>query len=135
MKKVALLLWVLCFLFISADRSEGDFPEKFTMKSGELHLRRAVQPGRYFESVGQKSAVLGNEDGNVEIWIYPYKVLHNFQLYFLIEDEKRIVEGREVVSRIDVYPHQTTLRYVHSSFTVEEIFFSPLKESGVAILL
>jgi len=135
MKKVALLLWVLCFLFISADRSEGDFPEKFTMKSGELHLSRAVQPGRYFESVGQKSAVLGNEDGNVEIWIYPYKVLHNFQLYFLIEDEKKIVEGREVVSRIDVYPHQTTLRYVHSSFTVEEIFFSPLKESGVAILL
>ncbi|GAI98485.1 unnamed protein product, partial [marine sediment metagenome] len=103
--------------------------------SGELHLSRAVQPGRYFESVGQKSAVLGNEDGNVEIWIYPYKVLHNFQLYFLIEDEKKIVEGREVVSRIDVYPHQTTLRYVHSSFTVEEIFFSPLKESGVAILL
>ncbi|MGB2844481.1 MAG: GH116 family glycosyl hydrolase [Candidatus Aminicenantaceae bacterium] len=135
MKKVSLFFWILFFHFFSAGGSEADFPEKFSLKTGELHLAGTVQPGRYFESLGQKSAVLGTEDGNTEIWIYPYKVLHNFQLYFLIEEDNKIVDGREVVNRIDVYPHQTTLRYVHSSFTVKETFFSPLRESGVVILL
>jgi hypothetical protein len=77
---------------------------------------------------------LGTESGNAEIWVYPYKVLHNFQLYFLIEDENDIVAGRDVAQRIDVYPHQSILSYAHPSFRVEEIFFSPLSESGVVIL-
>ena len=62
MKKVSLFFWILCFPFFSAGGSEADFPEKFCLQTGELHLARTVQPGRYFESLGQKSAVLGTED-------------------------------------------------------------------------
>ena len=135
MKRTALLFLIFCFLFSSAYGKERIFIEKSIIKSQELHLSRTVQPPRYFDSVGQKSAILGKEDGKVEIWIYPHKVLHNFELHFLIENENEIVEGRNAVHRIDVYPHQTILRYVHSSFKVEEIFFSPLRESGVVIVL
>jgi len=135
MKKTALLFLIFCFLFNSAYGKDRIFVEKSIIKSQALHLSRTVQPQRYFESVGQKSAILGREDGNLEIWVYPYKVLHNFELHFLIEDESEIVEGRDAVHRIDVYPHQTVLRYVHSSFKVEEIFFSPLRESGAVVLL
>ena len=135
MKRTALLFLIFCFLFNSAYGKERIFIEKSIIKSQELHLSRAVQPQRYFDSVGQKSAILGKEDGKVEIWIYPHKVLHNFELHFLIENENEIVEGRDAVHRIDVYPHQTILRYVHSSFKVEEIFFSPMRESGVVVLL
>jgi len=135
MKRSALLFLIFCFLFNSAYGEEKIFIEKSIIKSQELHLSRTVQPQRYFDSVGQKSAILGREDGKVEIWVYPHKVLHNFELHFLIENENEIVEGRDAVYRIDVYPHQTVLRYVHSSFKVEEIFFSPLRESGVVVLL
>jgi hypothetical protein len=135
MKKTTFLFLIFCFLFNSAYGKEGIFIEKPIIKSQALHLSRTVQPRRYFESVGQKSAILGREDGNLEIWVYPYKILHNFELHFLIEDESEIVEGRDAVHRIDVYPHQTVLRYVHSSFKVEEIFFSPLRESGAVVLL
>lgn len=135
MKKTALLFLIFCFLFNSAYGKERIFIEKSIIKSQALHLSRTVQPQRYFDSVGQKSAILGKEDGRLETWIYPYKVLHNFELHFLIENENEMVEGKDVVHRIDVYPHQTILHYVHSSFKVKEIFFSPLREPGVVVLL
>jgi len=135
MKLITRLFLVFCFLLCSAFGDEKPSLEKFVLKSSDLHLGRMVQPGSYFDTVGQKSAVLGREDGKSEIWIYPHKVLHNFQLYFLIEDENEIVEGKDVARRIDVYPHQTIIRYVHSSFQVEEIFFAPLRDAGVVILL
>lgn len=135
MKRKALLFLIFCFLFNFAYGEERIFIEKSIIKSQALHLSRTVQPQRYFDSVGQKSAILGKEDGKLEIWIYPYKVLHNFELHFLIENENEIVEGRDAVHKIDVYPHQTILRYVHSSFKVEEIFFSPLRVPGVVVLL
>ncbi len=104
MKKTALLFLIFCFLFNSAYGKERIFIEKSIIKSQALHLSRTVQPQRYFDSVGQKSAILGREDGRLETWIYPYKVLHNFELHFLIENENEMVEGKDVVHRIDVYP-------------------------------
>ncbi len=135
MKRTVLLFLIFYFLFNSAYGKERIFIEKSIIKNQGLHLSRIVQPQRYFDSVGQESAILGREDGRLETWIYPYKVLHNFELHFLIENENEIVEGRDAVHRIDVYPHQTILRYVHSSFKAEEIFFSPLREPGVVVLL
>jgi hypothetical protein len=135
MKRIALILWIMCFLCYPAFGNEQSLLEKFELRGGDLRLGRAVQPHSYFDVLGQKSAVLGRENGNAEIWIYPYKVLHNFQLYFLIEDENEIVEGKDAAKRIDVYPHQTIIHYVHSCFKVEEIFFTPLREAGVVILL
>lgn len=135
MKKIAIILWIVCMGAIPTLGNGSAVIERFDLKSGDLRLGRAVQPSSYFDVLGQKSAVLGKENGNVEIWVYPYKVLHNFQLYFLIEDMDEIIEGKDVARRIDVYPHQTIIRYVHSSFKVEEIFFTPLRDPGVVILL
>jgi len=135
MKRITLVIWVVCFLY-SPVFGDGQYTlEKFDLRGGDLRLSRAVQPRSYFDVLGQKSAVLGRENGNAEIWIYPYKVLHNFQLYFLIEDENEIIEGKDVAKRIDVYPHQTIIHYVHSSFKVEEVFFTPLREAGAVVLL
>lgn len=135
MRKVSFSVLILCLVFTFAGGSNENLIEKFTLKNGLLHLGRPAQPRRYFESTGQQSAILGTEDGNFEVWIYPYKVLHNLRLHFLIEDENEIIEGQKIASRVDVYPHQSILRYVHSSFKSEAILFTPLKASGVVILL
>ncbi|UCC41319.1 MAG: hypothetical protein JSV96_07820 [Candidatus Aminicenantes bacterium] len=135
MRKVSFFVLILCLVFTGVDGGKENLIKKFTLKSGQPHLHRPVQSGCYFESTGQKSAILGTEDGNFEVWIYPYKVLHNLKLHFLIEDEKEIIEGQKIASRVDVYPHQSILRFVHSSFNAEAILFTPLRESGVVILL
>ncbi|KPJ68967.1 hypothetical protein AMJ44_05045 [candidate division WOR-1 bacterium DG_54_3] len=135
MRKILFSVLILCLVFICVDGSNENLIEKFAIKDGQLHLGRLVQPGRYFESTGQQSAILGTEDGNFEVWIYPYKVLHNLRLHFLIEDENEIIEGQKIAHTADVYSNQSILRYVHSSFKSEAILFTPLRESGVVILL
>jgi len=135
MKKLYLSILFFCFLFAYLESTEAGLVKKFPLERGGLHLSRSIQPQSYFDSVGQKSAILGTEDGNSEVWIYPYKVLHDFRLYFLMEDENILLDGRSIARRIDVYPHQTIIRHVHSSFIAEEIFFTPLAESGAVILL
>lgn len=135
MRKRSIFFLLLCFICISLKGSEGDLISKFPLEKAGIHLSRFIQPQNYIESVGQKSAILGREEGTLEVWVYPYKVFHNFRLHFLIEDENKLIDGRNVAKKIDVYPHQTILRYVHSSFQVEEIFFTPLREAGIVILL
>lgn len=110
-------------------------PGKNLVKKTGLHLGRSVDPSAYFESTGRKSAFLGLENGTSEVWIYPYKVLHNLRLYFLVGDEEEWVSGAESASRVDVYPHQTVIRFVRSSFCVEAVYFTPLYESGAVLLL
>lgn len=134
MKKTALFCWIFWLFFQPLCQAEEAYLEKSVLKEAELQLRRFVHPSRYFDTVGRKSAVLGRESGAVEIWIYPYKVIQNLQLYFLIEEENQIVEGRDIAHRIDLSPHQAVIHYVHSSFKVEETFFTPLNESGAIIL-
>jgi len=135
MKRIFFFLSIFCLLSVFSSGDNEVYIEKFPLQSSELHLERLVQPRAYFDSLGQKGAILGTESGNLEIWIYPYKVLHNFQLYFLLEDENEIIEGPQLATKIDIYPHQTILRYAHSSFVVDEIFFTPLKESGAVVLI
>lgn len=134
MKRIVLIVGIICLPFSPLFGEEESFFEKSLVRGSDLCLSRAVQPRIYFDSVAQRSAVLGRENGNAEVWIYPYKVLQNFQLYFLVEEENEIIEGKDVAQRIDVYPHQTIIHYVHSSFKVEEVFFTPLKEAGAVIL-
>lgn len=119
MKKLYLSILFFCFLFAYLESTEAGLVKKFPLERGGLHLSRSIQSQSYFDSVGQKSAILGTEDGNSEVWIYPYKVLHDFRLYFLMEDENILLDGRRIARRIDVYPHQTIIRYVHSSFIAE----------------
>ncbi|MFB0566163.1 MAG: amylo-alpha-1,6-glucosidase [Candidatus Aminicenantaceae bacterium] len=135
MKRTFFLILSFLFMFNFLGAQEKDLIKRFPLEKGGLHLGRLVQPQYYCESIGRQSAILGRENGELEIWIYPYKVLHNFRLYFLKEEENELLDGRDLARSIDVYPHQTILRYVHSSFSAEEILFAPLKESGVLILL
>ncbi|MBN1273640.1 MAG: hypothetical protein JXB26_15340 [Candidatus Aminicenantes bacterium] len=124
------------FVFLVAVASADiTLPDKGFIKKSDLHLGRAVIPSKYFESSGRKSAFLGLENGISEVWIYPYKVLQNLRLTFLVGDEEEVVNGEEAASLVDVYPHQTIIRYVRSSFRVEAVYFTPLDLSGAVLLL
>lgn len=136
MRKVAIFIFFLGMMnSLYLVGSEPEIMATFPLEKEGLHLGRSVRPQAYFESSGRMATIMGKENGTSEIWVYPYKVAHNFRLFFLLEEENKLIEGGKIAERIDVYPHQTILRYVHSSFTVEEIFFAPLKERGIAVLL
>src|SRR5882724_11011985 len=58
---------------------------KFQLKKSGLELERRTQAGSFFDVVGHKSAVLGYENRSLEAWVYPLKILDDFELSFRIE--------------------------------------------------
>ena len=61
------------------------FTRKFTLRKSGLELERRTQAGAFVDVVGRKSAVLGYEHRGLESWVYPMKILDDFELSFKIE--------------------------------------------------
>jgi len=133
-KKIFISLLIIFLFFISSLCQGKNLIKKFELISSELKLKRTVQHGKFFACTGRKSSILGIEQGIFEVWIYPLKIFHDFDLSFLI-GENQLIQGKNLAHFITVYPHYTEITYTHPSFTVKEIMFCPLNKKAVVILL
>ena len=133
-KKIFISLMIIFLSFSFLFCNEKYLIKKFELIPLELKLRRNVQIGKFLACTGRKSSILGTEEGNFEIWIYPLKILHDFNLSFLI-GENQLIQGKNLAQFITVYPHYMEITYTHPSFTVKEIMFCPLNKKAVIVLL
>lgn len=108
---------------------------KFDLLQNDLKLTRTAQPHQYMDKIGTKSALMGFENGSFEMWIWPWKVLRNFDLQFFVGTTTQPILSRDIVREISVTPEATTITYVYESFTVKEIIFIPYNKPGAIILL
>jgi glycogen debranching enzyme len=88
-------------------------------------LTSAVRHGRYFDAVGRKGVVLGSQEGNLEVWIYPFKLVHGLTLHFRFDGESRWVPASEIAETLTVRPESATIKYAASRFLVEQECFVP----------
>jgi glycogen debranching enzyme len=98
-----------------------------------LELTRPVRPWEFLDAVGQRSALLGNESGNMEAWVYPLKIGRNFHLRFKVE--KGTLEAKNLARSIEVRPESATITYAWDTFSVRETLFAPVDEAGVVVKL
>lgn len=108
---------------------------KFYLTPGPLEISERASPRRFINAVGEKSGIWGFEDGQLEGWVYPLKIFHDFQLDFQLEGLPRIYSGRELLTSVRVFPQMVQLQYSAEMFTVNEILFAPRSTPGFAILL
>jgi glycogen debranching enzyme len=108
---------------------------KFTLTKSGLELERRAQAGTFFDVVGRKSAIAGYENRSFEAWVYPLKILDDFKLSFHLQGYPLDIQGTETLAAINVRPEATILTYTHAAFTVRQIIFAPLEESGLVMLL
>ncbi len=108
---------------------------RFAREASPIALEGPARASMYLEASGRRAAFLGREDGSFEAWVYPMKVLHGFELAFGIEDYAAPIPGASLASRVEVRPEASTIRYAHSSFTVDATWFVPLEEPGGLVLL
>ena len=108
---------------------------KFPLKPGPLELGGPENSWRFIHSVGEMSALWGYESGVLESWVYPLKLLHNFQLDFLLEGYPRVYKGSEILRAVHVQPQMVQLEYSAEQFTVVETLFTPRDQPGSVILL
>ena len=139
----ACLAVTCCLLFVSpfihasqtvAQSSPASVP-KFTLTKSGLELERAARAGAFYAVTGRRAAAFGYEHRGLEAWVYPMKILDDFQLSFSIEGYPLEFTGADTLARINVRPEATTFTYSHAAFTVRQTIFAPLDEPGVIMLL
>ena len=108
---------------------------KFTLRKSGLELERRTQAGTFFNVVGRRSAVLGYEHRSFESWVYPLKLMDDFELAFKIEGYPLEFRAPETAVKINSRPEATTFTYSHSAFTVQHIVLAPVDEPGIIMLL
>jgi glycogen debranching enzyme len=108
---------------------------KFNLKKSGPELERHTQLNAFFDVVGRRSAVFGYENRALEAWVYPMKILDDFNLSFNLQGYPLDIHGPDVAVGITVRPEATIFTYSHAAFTVRQIIFAPIEESGIIMLL
>jgi glycogen debranching enzyme len=88
-------------------------------------IRSQALPQRPFTVTGPRGALLGQQDGSFEAWIFPWKILSQMHITAQMKDYDVPIDVNQQASSIDVQPGQTTITFSHANFTVREILFAP----------
>ncbi len=134
MKNDIQIIIILLIAVINLSAQTG-LIKKFEIKQNDLTITRPAQPNKYMDKIGQKAALLGFENGSFEMWIWPWKVLRNFEIQFFVGTTTQPILAKDILRDISVTPEATILTFVYESFTVKEIIFIPHDKPGAIILL
>ena len=107
----------------------------FPLGTSPLELRGDARPGMYLAAVGRRAIAMGTEDGRLELWSWPIKWLHDFELSFRVPKYTEPILGRSVARSVIERPEGVTIEYAYEQFTVREHVFVPLDMPAVVILL
>jgi hypothetical protein len=108
---------------------------RFAISPSPIGLRNDVRPRQYLGVVGRRSAWLGQETGEAELWVHPLKLATRFHIDFRIPEYDEPVRGADVARTVEVRPELTTITYSHATFTVRQHILAPLAEPGLLVLL
>lgn len=89
----------------------------------------------FISAIGRRAIAMGAEDGPLELWSWPIKWLHDFELSFRVPKYPALISGRAVAHTVTERPEGVTIEYAHEQFSVREHIFVPLDLPAVVILL
>lgn len=108
---------------------------RFAVEASPIGLRGDARPRQYLGVVGPRSAWLGLETGEAELWVHPLKLASGFRLGFRVPEYDEPIRGADVARSVEVRPEATTITYAHATFTVRQHVLAPLDEPGLLVLL
>ncbi|MEW6455695.1 MAG: GH116 family glycosyl hydrolase, partial [Acidobacteriota bacterium] len=114
---------------------EKNFIKTFEIKKDFLYFSRNIIRNNYFDQIGRKFAILGYENGNFEVWGFPFKILRDFELSFVFPDKANPEPGEKFIKTFETTPEVKILTYANQYFTLKEIFIVPKSFPGAIILL
>ncbi len=96
-----------------------------------LELSRPIRSWEFVSAVGTQAGLFGKEQGTLEAWVYPLKILRNFHLLFHVDGA--VVPAEALARTLTVRPESTTIVYAGDVFSVRETLFVPVHEAGAVI--
>jgi len=122
----------LLFSLMASPQSNGqanDRPPalaKFPFENSvPLKIVQAAIPSNPFSVVGPRGAILGQQDGSFEAWIFPWKIFSNLRISAEMQDYPVPIDVNEQAAVIEVRPDHTTITFSHANFTVREVLCAP----------
>jgi glycogen debranching enzyme len=106
----------------------GDLPPlpRFAAEQpGQPLISTSVMAQKPFTVTGPRGALLGQQDGSFEAWIFPWKILSHMRITADMKDYAVPIDVNEQAATIAVQPGHTTITFSHANFTVREILFAP----------
>jgi glycogen debranching enzyme len=107
----------------------------FPLGESPIALAGDARAGVYVSAAGRRAIAMGTEDGRLELWSWPLKWLHDFELSFRVPKYSEPIAGRAVARRVVRRPEGLTIEYAHEQFTVRQHVFVPLDLPAVVMLL
>ena len=92
---------------------------------GQLAIRSDIMAQKPFSVTGPRGALLGQQDGSFEAWIFPWKILSNLRIQADMKDYPVPIDVNQQAATIDVRPGHTIITFSHANFTIREILFTP----------
>ncbi|HEY7568242.1 MAG TPA: GH116 family glycosyl hydrolase [Gemmatimonadaceae bacterium] len=133
-----ILLRILALAFVGASlvraQTRGTIAE-FSLGANAIALSGDARPNVFVSAVGRRSIAMGSEDGRFELWTWPIKWLHDFQLSFRVPKYTTAILGRDVARWVTARPEGVTIEYAYETFTVKQHVFAPLDLPAVVMLL
>jgi glycogen debranching enzyme len=96
-----------------------------------LELTRAIRSWEFLPVVGDRAALLGDEAGNFEAWVYPLKIFTGFSVHFQVGDHD--YPAATLARTLTVRPQSATILYAGNDFSVRETLFVPIHETGAIV--
>ena len=118
----ALLLLTLTAPWQGHAQGTPKFPFEETVP---LKIVREAVPSKPFTVVGPRGALLGQQDGSFEAWIFPWKIFSNLRIRADMKDYPVPIDVNEQAAAIEVRPDHTTITFAHANFTIREVLFAP----------
>ena len=116
----------------SAGQVSLEATPRFPLTASEMGIRHAVEPDHPFTVTGATGAILGLQNGSVEIWDLPTKVLTGLRVSAEIDGYPVPIDLTAHAAEIEVEPDHTTMTYSHAAITVRQHMFVPAGDTNSA---
>lgn len=139
-RRLAAALALLALLPDALPAQQATLPARsdatwFDLGRSPLALRGPARANVYVASAGRRAIAMGTEVGHFELWSWPYKWLHDFQLSFKVPKFTTAIPGRDVARWVQVRPEGVTIEYAYETFTVRQHVFAVLDQPATIMLL
>lgn len=118
------LLWAAVCLG-QATAPELQPTARFAFTTGPLTIRQPAIPNHPFTVTGSSGAILGMQDGTVELWQLPVKFFSQLRVSAEVQGYPVPIEMNRLAAEIEVSPDHTTITYSHAAITVHQHMFVP----------
>lgn len=95
-------------------------------------IRQTALASEPFSVAGAHGAILGQQNGESELWLYPWKIVSHLRITARMDDYGVPIEVNPFAERIEVRPEATIITYAHANFTIRQVMLTPQKSSAGA---